>query len=456
MLCDRDRDLLLYRYSNDALPFMVKGNFISEKTIGFVERYGLPSVDIRTMLDCQCKDGVCAKCHGLKFDSMELPRVGENICIEAAQAMGEPATQIKLSKFHGGGAAGAGASGVDDVKYALLYGKSGSEYNESSQENGRKADLAVQSWAKGYVYLKSHETLSSKTLVYVLSGEEFKQISLGGESEILDGKWNMAVNKAHLVVSQGQYVQKFDSLTDGYRLPTEDIYAIGREEFRVRQLQALDFYYNIYHENGVDVHARHFEVTAVLQTGLVFVDSSTNPEFTQGGIYEFKEVVGKDGVCYHHAVQNSSRVIGHYSGPATLLSYRDISKALSGIVTSCEKEKPDGTALLGKVVVGTDLVHGAVRKNPESNGIYVPQVVEIDYGADRKENQDVWALLSAAIAPTVEPSPDVVEDNLDELFAEVSGVPSEPSVPEEPKEGKEFGIRKSDGSGMVEKLDLGL
>ena len=88
---------------------IVKSNeMITDLQADKIESCGIKSVEIRTILTCRCKDGVCAKCYGKDMSSKKLIGVGEAVGIIAAQSVGEPGTQLTMRNFHTGGVATAG------------------------------------------------------------------------------------------------------------------------------------------------------------------------------------------------------------------------------------------------------------------------------------------------------------------------------------------------------------
>ncbi len=79
------------------------GELISEETAEKIDEANIDSVYIRTVLTCESKRGVCAKCYGRNLTSGHLVNIGEAVGIIAAQSIGEPGTQLTLRTFHLGG-----------------------------------------------------------------------------------------------------------------------------------------------------------------------------------------------------------------------------------------------------------------------------------------------------------------------------------------------------------------
>ncbi|MBP2311080.1 DNA-directed RNA polymerase subunit beta' [Azospirillum soli] len=85
------------------------GGLIEEPIVDRIERSGIDSVMIRSVLTCETKDGVCAKCYGRDLARGTLVNTGEAVGVIAAQSIGEPGTQLTMRTFHIGGAAQRGA-----------------------------------------------------------------------------------------------------------------------------------------------------------------------------------------------------------------------------------------------------------------------------------------------------------------------------------------------------------
>ncbi len=81
------------------------GEEIDEESSILIEESGIDSVRIRSVLTCESRRGVCAKCYGRNLATMGLVDIGEAVGVIAAQSIGEPGTQLTLRTFHIGGAA---------------------------------------------------------------------------------------------------------------------------------------------------------------------------------------------------------------------------------------------------------------------------------------------------------------------------------------------------------------
>ena len=94
------------------------GDQITEKVAQAIEESPIESVEIRSVLTCESKRGVCMKCYGRNLATSRMVQKGEAVGVIAAQSIGEPGTQLTLRTFHAGGVAGnAAANAMIKAKY---------------------------------------------------------------------------------------------------------------------------------------------------------------------------------------------------------------------------------------------------------------------------------------------------------------------------------------------------
>ncbi len=79
--------------------------FITNELAKTIVNAGIEKVQIRSVLTCKAKSGVCAKCYGRDMSTNDIVHVGEAVGVIAAQSIGEPGTQLVLRTFHSGGVA---------------------------------------------------------------------------------------------------------------------------------------------------------------------------------------------------------------------------------------------------------------------------------------------------------------------------------------------------------------
>ena len=115
------------------------GEEITEAVAQKIEDSPIESVEIRSVLTCESKHGVCMKCYGRNLATRRMVQKGEAVGVIAAQAIGEPGTQLTLRTFHAGGVAAN----------AAIFAKNDSrlEFEELRtvpfDEDGRKCEMVV-------------------------------------------------------------------------------------------------------------------------------------------------------------------------------------------------------------------------------------------------------------------------------------------------------------------------
>jgi DNA-directed RNA polymerase subunit beta' len=144
------------------------GEEIDEKRAQAIEDSPVESVEIRSVLTCESKKGVCTKCYGRNLATGKLVQKGESVGVVAAQSIGEPGTQLTLRTFHVGGTASNiavsarieakydGQIEIDELRSVPYTDKEGRNYEVVI---GRSAEMRI-------VDTKTGVTLSSSDLPY--------------------------------------------------------------------------------------------------------------------------------------------------------------------------------------------------------------------------------------------------------------------------------------------------
>jgi DNA-directed RNA polymerase beta' subunit len=99
---------ILDPYSDEVL--VPRNGMLDEKSVDKIVQAGVETVQIRSVLSCEMRWGVCAMCYGRDLARGKLVNVGEAVGVIAAQSIGEPGTQLTMRTFHIGGAASAAAT----------------------------------------------------------------------------------------------------------------------------------------------------------------------------------------------------------------------------------------------------------------------------------------------------------------------------------------------------------
>ncbi len=145
------------------------GELITDEIAKKIEESPIQEVYIRSVLTCEAKFGVCAKCYGQNLATGKLVRVGEAVGVIAAQSIGEPGTQLTLRTFHVGGVAGGvtaqstitsrydGKIEIEDLR-TVKY---------EDPETGQAVDIVVSRASELRIYdPQTNITLSTHKLIY--------------------------------------------------------------------------------------------------------------------------------------------------------------------------------------------------------------------------------------------------------------------------------------------------
>ena len=220
---------------------------------------GINKVEVRSVLECKTKHGVCAKCYGMGLATRKEVKIGEAVGIIAAQSIGEPGTQLTMRTFHTGGVAGG------DITQGLPRVE---ELFEARKPKG----LAVISEIDGTVKI---EEVKKRKEVTVTSKDNSKTyvISFGSK----------------LKVKEGDQIKAGDPITEGSINPNEILDIKGPEgvyNYLTSEVQ------KVYRNQGVDINDKHIEVIGRQMLKGVRVDDNGDTSMFAGSlvdIHEFNE-----------------------------------------------------------------------------------------------------------------------------------------------------------------------
>ena len=120
------------------------GEEITEPLAEAIEKSEIESVEIRSVLTCESKKGVCRKCYGRNLATRRMVQKGEAVGVIAAQAIGEPGTQLTLRTFHAGGVAANAAANASIVnKYEQAKIEMEEVRTVPFDEDGRQCEMVV-------------------------------------------------------------------------------------------------------------------------------------------------------------------------------------------------------------------------------------------------------------------------------------------------------------------------
>jgi DNA-directed RNA polymerase subunit beta' len=120
------------------------GEVLNEHAARKVDSSGLETIEIRSVLTCESRKGVCVKCYGRNLATNRLAEEGDAVGIIAAQSIGEPGTQLTLRTFHVGGIASMSATENEmKAKFDGVIQLDGVRMTTTVDDNGEKTNIVI-------------------------------------------------------------------------------------------------------------------------------------------------------------------------------------------------------------------------------------------------------------------------------------------------------------------------
>ena len=130
------------------------GNELTEEICTIIEDSPIEAVEIRSVLTCESKQGVCARCYGRNLATGRMVQKGEAVGVIAAQSIGEPGTQLTLRTFHVGGVAGANIASASRIvaKYDGIIEIDELRSVEYTNNEGRTYQIVIRPFGRNEDY----------------------------------------------------------------------------------------------------------------------------------------------------------------------------------------------------------------------------------------------------------------------------------------------------------------
>ncbi|MCE9643149.1 MAG: DNA-directed RNA polymerase subunit beta' [Candidatus Andersenbacteria bacterium] len=252
------------RYLADAVKdpktgdvIMKKGDLIDLEKAAQIDKLDISEITIRSVVSCLAPRGVCQVCYGWDLGKNRLVAIGEAVGVIAAQAIGEPGTQLTMRTFHSGGASG------DDITQGLPRVE---ELFEARIPKGE----AIMSEIDGEVTVKKDK-------------DEVK-ISVQGKKE---GKDYMIPLNVTLNVKSGDVVIAGQQLTDGH-MNVQSLYdAAG---VRAVQRYILKEVQQVYAIQGETINDKHLEIIVRQMLSRIRIQDSGDTSLLPGRVVEWSEL----------------------------------------------------------------------------------------------------------------------------------------------------------------------
>ena len=261
------KDRIVGRFANKKIinpetkeVIVEKLEMITENKADKIVEAGIEEVEIRTILTCGTKNGVCQKCYGRNLATGNLVEIGEAVGVMAAQSIGEPGTQLTMRTFHSGGVAHGGDADI-------------------TQGLPRVQELFEARNPKGKATIAEIDGQVSK----IKEDHGKYKISITNDLETKEHVTNYG---SKLVVEKGDAVKCGDRLTEGAISPKELLDVtdpITTQEYILKEVQ------NTYRSQGVDISDKHIEIIARRMISRMRIIDSGDTKFLPGSLVNFHE-----------------------------------------------------------------------------------------------------------------------------------------------------------------------
>ena len=226
---------------------------ITEESAHEIINSGITSVEVRSILRCLAKRGVCVHCYGADLAHGTPVAIGEAVGVIAAQSIGEPGTQLTMRTFHTGGVAGS------DITQGLPR-------VEELFEARRPKKTAIVTEYTGTARIVSDKKLSKVIIqnpVEPTSEEIIYEIPFG----------------MRLCIEDGQDVKRGDQLTEGFLNPADVLHMSGIDavyDYIIREVQ------KVYRGEDVEINDKHVECITRQMTRKVEIEDAGDTDLLVG------------------------------------------------------------------------------------------------------------------------------------------------------------------------------
>ncbi len=221
---------------------------------------GITRVQIRSVLECRARKGVCAHCYGINLAMGTLVGKGEAVGIIAAQSIGEPGTQLTMRTFHTGGVAGS------DITQGLPR-------VEELFEARKPKKAATLAEISGIVTIEESKRTTVKTVNII-------------NAETGDMRSYQLASSSGIRVTDGQEVEQGFQLNEGSLNP-HDILRVrdprAVHDYEIKEVQ------KVYRQQGVDINDKHIEVIVRQMMRKVRVEDAGDAEVLPGSVMDLLE-----------------------------------------------------------------------------------------------------------------------------------------------------------------------
>jgi len=247
-----------------------KGHLLTRSDANSIDSAGIESVCVRSPLACKSMHGLCVKCYGIDLGSNKKIELGEAVGTVAAQAIGEPGTQLTMRTFHAGGT----ASVAGDITAGLPR-------VEEIFEKRKPKNPAVVAHIDGII---TEIKVVGQDRIIVITPELGETKT--AKTKKLDNEY-LVIPLRSILVRVGQDVKKGDVMTDG-SVDLDELFRYGgkdkTENYIIHEVSKL------YELQGAAVSHKHIELIIRQMFSRRKVKNAGDTKFSRGDVVEVSEL----------------------------------------------------------------------------------------------------------------------------------------------------------------------
>ena len=248
------------------------GEEIREATANLIDHLPIEQVEIRSVLTCESRKGVCAKCYGRNLATSRMVEKGEVVGVIAAQSIGEPGTQLTLRSFHSGGVAAA-----SDITQGLP------RVTELFEARTPKGEAPITEFAGS---IKIVENDRGRQIILTPDADS----GAPKEDGVIKPITYQVSKRVPLKVADGDHIKVGTQLVEGSVDPKKILTILGK---RAAQVNIVEEVHTVYRSQGVDIHDKHIEVIVHQMTRRVTIIDSGDTDLLPGELVDnarFREI----------------------------------------------------------------------------------------------------------------------------------------------------------------------
>ncbi len=250
-----------------------KGTYLSTEDAQKIAASDVAEVVVRSPMSCETRYGICVACYGMDLTNQEMVDLGEAVGTVAAQAIGEPGTQLTMRTFHAGGTASVGG----DITQGLPR-------VEEVFEKRAPKNPALVSKTDGFV-VEIKEAVREKIIVIAPdAGSELKTKGKGKKKANENGSLDYVAPSPRMpLVKVGDKVVKGQLLTDGSADLDELFEYAGKAAVQEYIIAATS---KIYELQGASVSRKHLEVVVKQMFSRSKITETGDSDYSVGDVVE--------------------------------------------------------------------------------------------------------------------------------------------------------------------------